>query len=164
VPRPRLLPAQQSGGGGVWFPLRGGVSFGQSRTMTKQTHDHARPPRDTSSTTMTRHVYIVNTTTRALLEPSLLFGPCQIGISPEYAPYQKPRARSGFDNADVGPSLSHVSLYHTKLLSRTYLYDFVCNVTRFTHLITSQGPGRGLRGGGRRGWCEEWARTGAIPE
>jgi len=22
------------------------------------------------------------------------------------------------------------------------------------------GPGRGLRGGGRRGWCEEWARRG----
>ncbi len=22
------------------------------------------------------------------------------------------------------------------------------------------GPERGLRGGGRRGWCEEWARSG----
>ena len=22
------------------------------------------------------------------------------------------------------------------------------------------GPVRGLRGGGRRGWCEEWARSG----
>jgi hypothetical protein len=22
------------------------------------------------------------------------------------------------------------------------------------------GPGRGLLGGGRRGWCEEWARRG----
>ena len=107
-------------------------------SMTKRTHDHARPPRPTSSTTETRHVYIENTTARALLEPSLLFGPCQIGISPEYAPYQKPRPRSGFDNADIGPSLSHVSLYHTKLLSRTYLYDFVCDVTRFTHLVTSQ--------------------------
>ena len=42
-----------------------------------------------------------------------------------------------FDNTDVGPLLSHVSLYHTKLLSRTYLYDFVCDVTRFTHLVTS---------------------------
>ena len=106
--------------------------------MTKRTHDHARPPRPTSSTTATRHGYIENTTARALLEPSLLFGPCQIGISPEYAPYQKPRPRSGFDNADIGPSLSHVSLYHTKLLSRTYLYDFLCDVTRFTHLVTSQ--------------------------
>ena len=52
--------------------------------MTKRTHDHARPPRPTSSTTETRHVYIENTTTRAFFEPSLLFGPCQIGISPEY--------------------------------------------------------------------------------
>jgi len=67
--------------------------------MTKRTHDHTRPPRATSSTTATQHGYIVNTTARALLEPSLLFGPCQIGISPEYAPYQKPRPRSGFDNA-----------------------------------------------------------------
>jgi hypothetical protein len=25
---------------------------------------------------------------------------------------------------------------------------------------TSVGPVRGLRGGGRRGWCEEWARRG----
>ena len=119
--------------------------------MTKRTHDHARPPRPTSSTTATRHVYIENTTARALLEPSLLFGPCQIGISPEYAPYQKPRPRSGFDNADIGPSLSNVSLYHTKLLSRTYLYDFVfvCDVTRFTHLVTSQEEGergRSVRG------------------
>jgi hypothetical protein len=29
-------------------------------------------------------------------------------------------------------------LYRTKPLSRTYLYDFVCDVTRFTHLVTSQ--------------------------
>jgi hypothetical protein len=50
--------------------------------------------------------------------------------------HQKSRPRSGFDNADIGPSLSHVSLYHMKLLSRTYLYDFVCDV--FTHLVTSQ--------------------------
>ena len=119
--------------------------------MTKRTHDHARPPRPTSSNTATRHVYIENTTARALLEPYLLFGPCQIGISPEYAPYQKPRSRSGFDNADIVPSLSHVSLYHTKLLSRTYLYDFVfvCDVTRFTHLVTSQEEGergRSVRG------------------
>ena len=108
--------------------------------MTKRTHDHARPPHATSSTTATRHVYLVNTPARALLEPSLLFGPCQIGISPGYAPYQKPRPRWGFDNADIGPSLSHVSLYHTKLLSRTYLYDFVRDVTRFTHLVTSHKP------------------------
>jgi hypothetical protein len=110
--------------------------------MTKRSHYHARPPpardarRPEGSTTATRHVYIVNTTARALLEPSLLFGPCEIGISPEYAPYQKPRpnyththththTNSGLDNADIGPSLSHVSLYRTKPLSRTYLYDFV---------------------------------------
>ena len=61
----------------------------------------------------------------------------KVGISPEYDPYQNPRPCSGFDNTDIGASLSHVSLYHTKLLSRTYLYDFVCNVTRFTHLVTS---------------------------
>ena len=30
-------------------------------SMTKRTHDHARPPRATSSTTATRHVFIVNT-------------------------------------------------------------------------------------------------------
>jgi len=51
-----------------------------------------------------------------------------------------------FDNTDVGPLLSHVSLYHMKLLSRTYLYDFVCDVTRFTDLVTSQGGG-GVRSG-----------------
>jgi hypothetical protein len=106
--------------------------------MTKRTHDHAQPPPATSSTTAKRHVYIINITTRALLQPSLLFGPCLIGISPEYAPYQKPRTHSGLDNADIGPSLSHVSLYRTKLLSRAYLYDFVCDVTMFTHLVTSQ--------------------------
>ncbi len=27
--------------------------------------------------------------------------------------------------------------------------------------LVGVGPvGRGLRGGGRRGWCEEWARSG----
>ena len=57
--------------------------------MMKQTHDHPRTPRATSSTMETQHVYIVNTTARALLEQSLLFGPCQIDISPEYDPYQK---------------------------------------------------------------------------
>ena len=60
-----------------------------------------------------------------------------------YLPRIRPLSKAsapfeGFDNADIGPSLSHVSLYHTKLLSRTYLYDFVCDVTRFTHLVTSQ--------------------------
>ena len=44
-------------------------------SMTKRTHDHARPPGATSSTTGTRQVYIVNTTARAFLELSLLFGP-----------------------------------------------------------------------------------------
>ena len=53
-------------------------------------------------------------------------------------PLSKASAPFGFDNAHIGPSLSHVSLYHTKLLSRTYLYDFVCDVIRFTHLVTSQ--------------------------
>ncbi len=41
-----------------------------------------------------------------------------------------------------------------KLLSRTYLYDFVCDVTRFTHLITSQGcivQEAKIEGGGRGG-------------
>ena len=33
--------------------------------------------------------------------------------------------------------VSHVSQYRTKTLSRTYLYDLVCDVTRFTHLVTS---------------------------
>jgi hypothetical protein len=106
-------------------------------SMMKQTHNHTRPPHVTSSTTATRHVYIVNTTVRSLLEPSLLFGPCQIGISLEYAPYQKPRPHSGLDNSDIGPSLLHVSLHRTKPLSRTYLYDFVCDVSRFTQLVTS---------------------------
>jgi hypothetical protein len=60
-----------------------------------------------------------------------------------YLPRIRPLSKAsapfeGFDNADIGPSLSHVSLYHTKLLSRTYLYDFLCDVTRFTHLVTSQ--------------------------
>jgi hypothetical protein len=87
----------------------------------------------------------------ALLEPSLLFCPCQIGISPEYAPYQKPRPHPGLDNADIGPSLSHVSLYRTKTLSRTYLYDFVCDVTRFTHLVTSHSQRRSGRWSGRTG-------------
>ncbi len=26
--------------------------------------------------------------------------------------------------------------------------------------VEGVGPVRGLRGGGRRGWCEEWARSG----
>jgi hypothetical protein len=35
----------------------------------------------------------------------------------------------------------------------------------FLHFILEsnwggEGPVRGLRGGGRRGWCEEWARSG----
>ena len=60
-----------------------------------------------------------------------------------YLPRIRPLSKAsapfeGFDNADIGPSLSHVSLYHTKLLSRPYLYDFPCDVTRFTHLVTSQ--------------------------
>jgi hypothetical protein len=36
-------------------------------SMTRRTHDHARPPRPTTSTTSTRHDYIVNTTSRAFL-------------------------------------------------------------------------------------------------
>jgi len=60
-----------------------------------------------------------------------------------YLPRIRPLSKAsapfeGFDNADIGPSLSHISLYHTKLLSRTYMYDFLCDVTRFTHLVTSQ--------------------------
>ena len=69
------------GRAGAWgFGAHGRLGL----NMTKRTHDHTRPPRATSSTTATQHGYIVNTTARALLEPSLLFGPCQIGISPEY--------------------------------------------------------------------------------
>ena len=41
-----------------------------SANMTKQTQDHTRPPPSMSSTTVTRHVYMVNTTVRALLEQS----------------------------------------------------------------------------------------------
>jgi len=46
--------------------------------------------------------------------------------------------------------LSHVSLYRTKSLSRTYLYDFVCDVTRFTHLVTSHLVSRTLGSRGVR--------------
>jgi hypothetical protein len=83
-PLPLALPAQRA------------TTASLPPSMMKRTHDHARPPRATSSTTATQHVYIVNTTARALLEPSLLFGPCH--------------------------------------------YDFVCDVTRFTHLVTSHPP------------------------
>jgi len=79
-------------------------------SMIKRTHDDARPPLQTTSTTATRH-----------------------------APYQNPRPHPGLENADVGPSLSHVFPNCTKSLPRTYVYDFVCDVTRFTHLVTSQG-------------------------
>ena len=36
----------------------------------------------------------------------------KVGISPEYDPYQNPRPRSGFDNADIGPSLCHVFVFN----------------------------------------------------
>ena len=32
--------------------------------------------------------------------------------------------------------------------------------SRFTYAVGGVGPVRGLRGGGRGGWCEEWARSG----
>ena len=57
-------------------------------TMTKRTHDHARPPRATSSTTAMRPVYIVNTTARTLLEPSFYLVPARL-VSPQNTPLIK---------------------------------------------------------------------------
>ena len=83
---------------------------------------------------------------------------------PRISPYQKPRPRSGFDNADIGPSLSQVSLYHMKLLSRTCLYVVTrvtsTRVTRFTHLVTSQSTK--LRGLCRRSYFGPRTSGGSI--
>jgi hypothetical protein len=56
----------------------------------------------------------------------------------EYASYQKPRPPIRISITRVlGLQASPGIVYRTKPLSRTYMYDFVCDMTRFTHLVTS---------------------------
>ena len=123
--------------------MQGGYIAGErvGLCMTRRTADHARPPCPTTTTTATRHGSIFSRLARALFEPILLFGTCQIGLSTEFVTYQKPRPPIRVSIPRVlglQPSpVSHVSQYRTKTLSRTYLYDLVCDVTRFTHFVTS---------------------------
>jgi hypothetical protein len=53
-----------------------------------------------------------------------------------------------------GPTSQTTILHHTNIL------NFTPN-DHFSHShLDGVGPMRGLRVGGRRGWCEEWARSG----
>jgi hypothetical protein len=57
------------------------------------------------------------------------------------------------DLSNVTVQISRLDGQRSQMIADDTLYILGSN-------LGGVGPERGLRGGGRRGWCEEWARSG----
>ena len=108
--------------------------------MTRRTHDYARPPCPTTTTTATRHGYFVNPTgsSKARANPFVWNMPGWY-LNRIYTSYEKIRPHPGLDNTRVGlESKPQYRMYpYCTAQNPSHKPICVCDVTRFTHLVTS---------------------------